>query len=62
MVNWTYTENKDAQVWTADWEAEAYSYFMSTANTNQGCDHEWVNVSFNHVRLACKYCGVDKET
>lgn len=24
------------------------------------CTHEWVNISFNHVQLACKHCGVDK--
>lgn len=24
------------------------------------CDHDYVNVSFNHVTLACKKCGVSK--
>ena len=59
MGSWMYTENKDAQPW--DWDLEEYSYSMNMRNPDQGCAHEWVNVSFNHVRLACKHCGVDKE-
>lgn len=25
-----------------------------------GCKHEWVNVSLNQIKMACKHCGVDK--
>lgn len=24
------------------------------------CRHEWVNISFAHIQLACRHCGVDK--
>ena len=24
------------------------------------CQHEYVNVSFSHIILACKFCGLDK--
>lgn len=24
------------------------------------CNHEWVNISLNHIKMACKHCGVDK--
>ncbi len=24
------------------------------------CNHEYVNVSFNQIKMACKYCGKDK--
>ena len=25
------------------------------------CKHEWVNVSFNFFKEACKHCGIDKK-
>jgi hypothetical protein len=25
-----------------------------------GCDHKFVNIGFNHVQMACKYCGADQ--
>ncbi len=27
---------------------------------NRTCSHEWVNISFHHMQLACKHCGIDK--
>lgn len=24
------------------------------------CSHHWVNVSFNHVKIECYYCGQEK--
>ena len=54
-----------------DWTVAASSYDDHYWPTNYGtgydsditynsCKHDWVNVSFNHVQIACKHCGVDK--
>lgn len=26
-----------------------------------GCDHDWVNVSFIHLRFVCKKCNLEKD-
>lgn len=59
MGSWIYAENKDANLW--DWDIEEYAHSTNAHNPGPECNHEWVNVSFNHVHLACKHCGVDKE-
>ena len=25
------------------------------------CQHEWINVSFNQIKMACKHCNVEQE-
>jgi hypothetical protein len=25
------------------------------------CSHEWVNVGFNHIKMVCKHCDIDKK-
>ncbi len=27
---------------------------------NQGCNHEYINVGFTSITMACKHCGKDK--
>jgi hypothetical protein len=34
--------------------------YIETKDSDSGCKHEYVNVSFSHVILACKFCGLDK--
>ncbi len=38
-------------------------HFGSLYNSilSDSCNHEYVNVSFNQIKMACKYCGKDKE-
>ena len=51
-----------------DWFHEEYyrnigglhSESNDSASSSKYCDHVWVNISFNHIRLACKSCGIDK--
>lgn len=38
---------------------EHWGYLSHGDSASRGCEHRWVNVSFAHLRLACKHCGVD---
>lgn len=47
-----------------DIEGSEYGTGVSRDGTKGGdsntCNHEWVNVGFHHIQLACRHCGVDK--
>lgn len=58
MVNWNfigdefgYTSYEDGYGTSNKKQEGSYSY----------CDHEWVDVGFNHPKLVCKKCDKDKE-
>ena len=40
---------------------DGYYYGDEQPTTQPACQHEWVNVSFNLITMACKHCGQDKE-
>ena len=42
--------------WPDDWPEPNYDYKY----IDNSCDHHFVNVGFNHIKLACKYCDVEK--
>jgi hypothetical protein len=42
-----------------EWEPEE-EQAVGSATPPPSCNHEWVNIGFNHIRIACKHCGVDK--
>lgn len=59
--------------WNWPWEDESETTDNPGANYGTGvnrdagvdggnhpCLHEWVNISFSHLHLACRLCGVDK--
>lgn len=46
--------------WYAADLPEDYGGYVYGDDYYNYCNHEWVNVSFNHVTLACKFCGQDK--
>lgn len=59
MTNWNYgADDKDY-----------YSGYEDIFGTSSGsketlssyCDHEWVDVGFNHPKFVCKKCDKDKE-
>lgn len=45
-------EDSDKSEYTWGWESPSY---------REECIHEYVNVSFNHVKMCCKHCGKSEQ-
>ena len=59
MVYWTYYELEEELV---DESPESF-YGTGVGSKDKVCyDHEWVNVSFNHIKYVCKKCDKEKES
>jgi hypothetical protein len=56
-----YTGQYHDDAWAWDWDDMPVSSKAEDGiSTNEVCNHEWVNVSFHHIHMACKFCGIDK--
>jgi len=47
-------------LWKWDEEEETLPPASTESSPPPNCNHEWVNVSLNQIKMACKYCGIDK--
>ena len=57
--NWPWEDENEGPV-------EGSGYGTGTNHSDSGnasnrpCQHDWVNVSFAHIHMACRHCGLDK--
>lgn len=64
--NLTYTKDDIDNVISAGrfglwgWDEDEDKKVETSSPPAPSCNHEWVNISLNHVKLACKHCGIDK--
>jgi hypothetical protein len=58
--NWPWEDESEGQIpQGGSYGTGANQHASDTSGTSR-CIHEWVNISFHHLHMACKYCGVDK--
>lgn len=57
--NWPWEDEHEGPV-----EGSDYGTGVNSGSGNNGhsstCQHDWVNVSFVHLHMACRHCGIDK--
>lgn len=63
IISWCISEKEWAegrQLWlNCQTKDETGSGLLAISN-GAGCQHQYVNIGFNSIHMACKYCGVDQ--
>ena len=57
--NWPWDESEGTDDKGTDYGTGVRRDSGLSGNSRR-CEHDWVNVSFAHVHMACRHCGVDK--
>lgn len=57
--NWPWEDESETPNEGAEY-GTGVSRDVGLDGSNRTCTHEWVNISFHHLQLACKHCGIDK--
>ena len=58
--NWPWEDESEGANGDGTGYGTGYRRDAGLDGSNRPCSHEWVNISFNHLQLACKHCGIDK--